>query len=222
LFEKIEEAPCPASNVEKSQFALVPSGKNFMELRQRLPAGRVGSPVEEHLDLRVVSTRRIVRHPAACLEMEILQIVAGPLPAPPLSQDFVVRATLAALMDVGEILEKKPRAMEKCQQRSVMIGGKRVEAGLDISEVLLEKDGHIRLRSGTGKLVWARGRAFLPSRRARQLLAGYMKQRSVGEYTIEIAIRQIELEKILLPNFTAAVGTPMSAKCAAPSKPTAM
>jgi hypothetical protein len=45
LFEKIEEAPCPAANVEKSQFALVPSGKNFMELRQRLPPGRVGSPV---------------------------------------------------------------------------------------------------------------------------------------------------------------------------------
>jgi hypothetical protein len=44
--------------------------------------------------------------------MEILQIVAGPLPAPPLSQDFVARAALAALMDVGEILEKKPRAME--------------------------------------------------------------------------------------------------------------
>jgi hypothetical protein len=41
---------------------------------------------------------------------------------------------------------------------------------------------------------------------ARQLLAGYMKQRSVGEYTIEIAIRKIELEKILLPNFAAAVG----------------
>jgi hypothetical protein len=79
--------------------------------------------------------------------MEILQIVAGPLPAPPLSQDFVVRATLAALVDVGEILEKKPRAMEKCQQRSVMIGGKRVEAGLDISEVLLEKDGHIRIEA---------------------------------------------------------------------------
>ena len=54
-----------------------------------------------------------------------------------------MRATLAALMDVGEILEKKPRAMEKCQQRSVMIGGQRVKAGLDIGEVLLEKDGHI-------------------------------------------------------------------------------
>src|SRR5271155_429624 len=33
-----------------------------------------------------------------------------------------------------------------------------------------------------------------------------MKQRGVGEYTIEIATRQIELEKILLPNFAATVG----------------
>src|SRR5271169_5976474 len=42
---------------------------------------------------------------------------------------------------------------------------------------------------------------------ARQLLTRYMKQRRVGEYTIEIVIRQIELEKILLPDFAAAVGT---------------
>src|SRR5277367_3458985 len=34
-----------------------------------------------------------------------------------------------------------------------------------------------------------------------------MEQRGVGEYTIEIVIRQIELEKILLPDFTTAVGT---------------
>ena len=40
----------------------------------------------------------------------------------------------------------------------------------------------------------------------RQLLAGYMKQRGVGEYTIEIVIRQIELENSCLPNFAAAVG----------------
>ena len=32
-----------------------------------------------------------------------------------------------------------------------------------------------------------------------------MKQRSVGEYTIEIVVRKIELEKILLPHFAAAV-----------------
>src|SRR5918999_3186003 len=41
---------------------------------------------------------------------------------------------------------------------------------------------------------------------ARQLLAGYMKQRRVGEYAVEMAIRQIELEEILLPYFPAAVG----------------
>jgi hypothetical protein len=58
-----------------------------------------------------------------------------------------VRAALAAPMDFREILEKKPRAVKECQQRSVMIGGKRVEAGLDISEILLEKDGHIRVEA---------------------------------------------------------------------------
>ena len=41
---------------------------------------------------------------------------------------------------------------------------------------------------------------------ARQLLAGYMKQRRVGEYAVEMAIREIELEEILLPYFPAAVG----------------
>jgi len=50
-------------------------------------------------------------------------------------------------MDFGEILEKKSRAMKECQQRSIMIGGKRVEAGFDIGEILLEKDGHIRVEA---------------------------------------------------------------------------
>ena len=100
--------------------------------------------------------------------MEILQIVAGSLPARPLVQDFVVRVIVAAPMDLGKILKKKPRAVKHCQQRSVMIGGKRVKTGLDIGEVLLEKDGHIRVEASAvwhGALVWARGRAFLPSRR---------------------------------------------------------
>src|ERR1700737_3161323 len=38
---------------------------------------------------------------------------------------------------------------------------------------------------------------------AQQLLAGYMKQRGVGEHAIEMVIRQIELEEILLPYFAA-------------------
>jgi hypothetical protein len=41
---------------------------------------------------------------------------------------------------------------------------------------------------------------------ARQLLAGYMKQRGVGEHAIKMVIRQIELEEILPPHFAAAVG----------------
>jgi hypothetical protein len=50
-------------------------------------------------------------------------------------------------MDFGEILEKKSRAMKERQQRSIVIGGKRVETGLDIGEILLEKDGHIRVEA---------------------------------------------------------------------------
>src|SRR5882762_1880274 len=79
--------------------------------------------------------------------MEILQIVAGPRPTRPLAPDFVVRAALAAPMDFGEILEKKPRAVKQRQQRSVMVGGKRIKASLDIGEVLLEKEGHIRVEA---------------------------------------------------------------------------
>lgn len=41
---------------------------------------------------------------------------------------------------------------------------------------------------------------------ARQLLAGDVKKRRVGEYAIEMVLWQIELEKILPPNFAAAVG----------------
>src|ERR1700674_5497620 len=40
----------------------------------------------------------------------------------------------------------------------------------------------------------------------RQLLAGHMKQRRVGEHAIETVMRQIKLQEILLPNFAAAVG----------------
>src|SRR6185436_14058933 len=41
---------------------------------------------------------------------------------------------------------------------------------------------------------------------ARQLPAGDVKERRVGEYAVETALRQFELEEILLPYFGAAVG----------------
>src|SRR3954466_2850243 len=40
---------------------------------------------------------------------------------------------------------------------------------------------------------------------ARQLLAGDMKERRVGEYAVETALRQLELQEILLPYFGAAL-----------------
>jgi hypothetical protein len=71
VFVMLKDDGCP-------DFYVVP--KAFVATHQKVPARRIGGPVEENLDLRVISARRIVRHPAARLEMEILQIVAGPLP----------------------------------------------------------------------------------------------------------------------------------------------
>ena len=79
--------------------------------------------------------------------MEILQIVAGPLPDSSLAQDFAVPAAFAAPMDFGQILEEEPGAVEQRQQRSVMISGKWVEAGLYVGEVLPEKNGHVRVEA---------------------------------------------------------------------------
>ena len=47
-----------------------------------------------------------------------------------------MRAALAAPMDFGKIREKNPRAVKECQERSVVIGGQRVKAGLNIGEVM--------------------------------------------------------------------------------------
>jgi len=54
-----------------------------------------------------------------------------------------------------------------------------------------------------------------------QLLARDMKQCGVGEHPVKIFIWQFELEEILLPYFTSEARA-IAAKCAAPSKPTAL
>ena len=82
-----------------------------------------------------------------------------------------MRAALATPIDCGEIIEKKPRTMQECQQRPVMIGGQRVKAGLNIGEVLLEKDGHIRVETfavGHGQIgMGTRSRFVIISSRRR-------------------------------------------------------
>jgi hypothetical protein len=61
-------------------------------------------------------------------------------------------------MDGGEIVEEKPGTLQKCRQRSVMIGRHWVKAGLNIGEVLLEKDGHICVKTfAVGNLQFGMG-----------------------------------------------------------------
>ena len=93
---------------------------------------------KKHLDLGVVSLSGIVCHPAARLEVEILEVVARSFSARLLVQHFVIRAAFAASMDLGEILEEQPGAINECEQRSIVIRRKRINARLDISEVLQE------------------------------------------------------------------------------------
>ena len=62
--------------------------------------------------------------------------------------------------------------------------------------------------------VWVRAEQYAPrlesgvqlSQNARQFPGWYMKQRGVGEYSIKIPCREIELQEILLPDHAAAVG----------------
>jgi hypothetical protein len=83
-----------------------------MQRRERLPSRGICCPVEQHLDLCVVALRRVFGHPAAGLEVEILQIIARPLVASFGVQHFAYSSTLAATVDLGQILEEKSRTIE--------------------------------------------------------------------------------------------------------------
>jgi hypothetical protein len=50
-------------------------------------------------------------------------------------------------MDGREILEEKSRAMKKREQRTVMISGQGVNAGLDIGEILQKQSRHFGVDS---------------------------------------------------------------------------
>lgn len=54
---------------------------------------------------------------------------------------------------------------------------------------------------------------------ARQFLAGHMGQRGICEHAVEVARRQIQLEKTLLQNLAATERTLIVANCADPSSP---
>ena len=65
LLNRIKKSPSAAADIEKSQFALIPTSKDFAELRQCLPSDGIGCAVKENFDLGVIPLCRILRHPAA-------------------------------------------------------------------------------------------------------------------------------------------------------------
>ena len=136
LLGEIEKSSGATAGIKECQFALIASGECFVQRRQRLPSHGVGCAIEQHLDLRVIALSGIVRHPAAGLEVEILQIIARALAARFFAQHVVVGAALATAMHCREIFEEKSRAMNKGEQSAVMISGQGVNASLDIGEIL--------------------------------------------------------------------------------------
>ena len=98
---EFEKASGAAADVDDLQAALIAPGENLVERHQRLPACRIGRSVEQHLDLRVITLRRGVGQPAARLEVEILQVVVGPLAARVRGQHLADLAALAPVMDLG-------------------------------------------------------------------------------------------------------------------------
>ncbi len=145
LLDEVEKAPGAAAEIDEPQAALIAAGEHLVQRRQRLPPDRIGGALEQHLDLGVVALGRLVRHPAARLEVEILQIVVGPLAAGLRAQHFPPLALLAAAVDLRQVLEEQPRAREQARQRAVVIRRLRIDAGLDIGEVALEESGHVRV-----------------------------------------------------------------------------
>ena len=64
-----------------------------------MPPYHVCGSIKEHFDLKVIALGRVVGHPAAGLEMKVLEIVGGPLAQGRLIEDFVVPSTFAPMVD---------------------------------------------------------------------------------------------------------------------------
>jgi hypothetical protein len=117
---------------------LVAPGENLVQRRDRLPARGIGGAVEQHLDLRVVTRGGVIGHPAAGLEVEVLQIVGRALAFRVLVQHLAAPAAFAATVNVGQIRKKQARAVEQGEQRAVAVGGQGIDSGFDVREILRE------------------------------------------------------------------------------------
>jgi hypothetical protein len=135
LLDEIEKPAGAAGDVEQSQSALIAPGEDLMQRRQRLAAHRIGTALEQHLDLRVVAIGRILREPAAGLIVEVLQVVVRALARGRFGHHLAIALALAPAMDLRQVREEQPRAAQPREQRAVMVSGERIDPRLDIGEV---------------------------------------------------------------------------------------
>ena len=92
--------------------------------------------------------------------MEILKVIVRPLAARLPGQHLTDLAALAASVDRWQILEEEARAGEQVRQCAVVIYGQRIDAGLDIGEVLPEQDRHVGVETPAIGHAHARLRAL--------------------------------------------------------------
>src|ERR1700730_11573439 len=132
LLDEIEEASSAAANIEKPEAALVATGEDLMQRRQGLAPDRIGGAFEQHLDLGVVALGGVPRHPAAGLEMKILQIVVRPPAAQVRAAPLAIPALLAPALDGRKVGKKQSRMVEQDGPRAVVIRRQRIEASFHI------------------------------------------------------------------------------------------
>jgi len=139
LFDEVEEASGPASDVNEPQFALITPGESFRKWQQCLTPHGVSCSPEQHLNLRVITIGGFLRQPTTRLEMEILQVVVWAAAACLFSEHVMRAVALATLVDLGQVAEEKQRPLYQCAQCAVMVLRKRIDARLNIHEILVEQ-----------------------------------------------------------------------------------
>jgi hypothetical protein len=104
------------------------------------------APVGEwHWRLRVIAPGGLLRHPAARLEVKILQVIIGPLSLGRLVEHFAIIAARAPAMHLSKIGEEQARAVDQYGQRAVVVSRQRIDPRLHIGEVLAEQARHVRV-----------------------------------------------------------------------------
>ena len=185
LFEKIQSASGTTAHVNKPEAALITPGKYLVQRPQRLSPRSIRRSVKKYFDLRIVAPRRLERHPAAGLEMKILQIVTGPFAACFLALHLQVFAIFAAAVDAGQVREEHARSVEQPQQRTIMISGQGIDSGLDVGEVLQKQGYHVCVKaSAVGH--WRAGKCCSAPRALGRASTGHLGQLPHGRAVTEI------------------------------------